>query len=143
MAEWWEREFLRFECQSGCVKCCVSPGVIYFDEEDIERAAVFLGVPVSAFKTDYLVREYGRWMIEVTENERCPFLAFNGCRIHDAKPRQCRTYPFWRENLATPKRWQATGQRCPGIGAGPAIPLKTIRDSAESDEPARENGWRP
>ena len=41
------------------------------------------------------------------------------CKIHRAKPVQCRTYPFWPEFLASPFEWKAEGARCRGDRIGP------------------------
>ena len=50
------------------------------------------------------------------EGQVCQFLTMQGCNIHEAKPKQCHTYPFWKENLQTrfkrfrmqkgPQRWK-------------------------------------
>jgi Fe-S-cluster containining protein len=38
------------------------------------------------------------------------------CSIHEIKPMQCRTYPFWPENLQSEKTWLAEKSYCEGIG---------------------------
>ncbi len=130
--EWWKKEPLRFECQKDCNVCCMRPGVVYFSEEDILAAANFLKMPQLEFKTKYLDHVNDSWFVDVGNNP-CPFLKSNGCSIHSAKPRQCRAYPFWRENLLSKKHWKVTGEVCPGIGVGPAIPLDIITDYFEKD----------
>lgn len=134
--EWWEKEPLRFACQSGCVKCCLTPGVIFFDAEDIEKASAYLRMSPDQFKAECLVRENGEWMIDVSEVKRCPFLAAYGCKIHDAKPKQCQTYPFWRENLESKRHWKAVGLFCPGVNVGPEVPAGTVRENLEKDRKA-------
>ena len=49
------------------------------------------------------------------------------CSLHDARPSQCRTYPFWPENLKSPRAWQRTSRLCEGIGQGPLVPIDQIR----------------
>lgn len=127
MPKWWEKEPLRFECQPDCFKCCSKPGVVYFDSEDIRHAARYLECAVSDFKRTYLTREDGEWMIDVPENEVCPFLTETGCGIHDVKPRQCRAYPFWRENLHSRNHWKLAAIFCPGIDRGPMVPVEMIK----------------
>jgi hypothetical protein len=39
-------------------------------------------------------------------------------RIYPVRPLQCRTYPFWFQNLRSEKKWRLTGTACPGIGQG-------------------------
>jgi len=125
--KWWEREPLRFECQADCFKCCLKPGVIYFDGEDIRRVALHLGVTQKDFKAAYLSRDDGHFVLEVSDRDPCPFLTAAGCGIHDAKPKQCQTYPFWRENLDHPSTWKLVGVFCPGVGKGPMVAIQAIK----------------
>jgi Fe-S-cluster containining protein len=41
-----------------------------------------------------------------------------GCSVYEDRPRQCRTYPFWRVNLHSRESWEAEAAHCPGIGDG-------------------------
>ena len=128
MSRWWEKEEVRFKCQEDCFKCCMKPGVVNFDKEDLEDAANFLGIPQSKFKKEFrLKKTQDYWEMDVEEDLPCPFLTPQGCGIHPAKPKQCRTYPFWQENLASKNDWQLTAGFCPGIGTGPKIPTAAIK----------------
>lgn len=127
--KWWEREPLRFACQEGCFKCCLKPGVIYFDKSDLKRVSTHLGCTPEAFIAEYLVKEGRGWELEVEDDKPCPFLTFQGCAIHAVKPKQCRTYPFWKENLQTRNHWKLAAAFCPGIHEGPEIPPEAIRQS--------------
>ncbi len=126
MARWWEKETIKFECQEGCLKCCVKPGVIYFDEKDIQAVTEFLGCTKKKFIKEFLKKQGNIWELEVEDEKPCPFLNFNGCAIHPAKPKQCQTYPFWKENLETRNHWKLTAAFCPGINEGPRIEAKNI-----------------
>jgi len=125
--KWWEREKIHFECQEGCLKCCLKPGVIYFDKADVKNATEFLGCEQEVFVNEYLKKEGKHWELEVEDDQPCPFLTMEGCAIHEAKPKQCRTYPFWKENLRTRNHWKLTAGFCPGIHEGPVIPSEDIR----------------
>lgn len=131
MAKWWEKEIPRFECQPDCFKCCSKPGLVYFDTEDIRNASKNLGLTTAKLKSEFLEKEDGHWHINVEEDKPCPFLDFTGCVIHEAKPRQCRTYPFWRENLHSKNLWKLTAGFCPGIGKGPIVPPESIKKMLE------------
>ena len=49
----------------------------------------------------------------------CPLLGTDGrCRVYAQRPVQCRTWPWWDENLASPDRWEDAATRCPGMNKG-------------------------
>ncbi|MEE3253364.1 MAG: YkgJ family cysteine cluster protein [Nitrospinota bacterium] len=128
MKKWWEKEPLRFECQPDCFKCCIKPGIVRFDCEDIRKAAAYLDFSIAEFKKTFLIRSDGEWVLEVGENgEPCSFLTDKGCGIHDAKPKQCLSYPFWRENMDSKNMWKLVGGFCPGVDIGPMIKIETIK----------------
>ena len=51
-------------------------------------------------------------------------LLLNG--VYAVRPRQCRTWPFWESNLATPEAWRHACTVCPGSGQGELIPAEEI-----------------
>jgi Fe-S-cluster containining protein len=51
------------------------------------------------------------------KSEDCVFWR-DGCTVYEARPLQCRTYPFWSELLASEEVWRETAEGCPGIGGG-------------------------
>jgi uncharacterized protein len=128
MTSWWEKEPLRFECQTDCFKCCVKPGIVHFDRDDIRETSDLLEVSPAEFKKTYLVRDQDYWVLEVGKGgEPCTFLTDQGCSIHSGKPKQCSSYPFWRENLSSKSMWRLVGVYCPGIDIGPMISLDAIK----------------
>ena len=56
------------------------------------------------------------------------------CRVYAARPRQCRTWPFWDSNIRTPEAWAATCEVCPGSGTGRLYQLERDR-RAEGGDP--------
>jgi Fe-S-cluster containining protein len=40
------------------------------------------------------------------------------CIIYPVRPSQCRTWPFWPDNLINPNTWNKAAQKCPGINQG-------------------------
>ena len=128
MKKWWEKEPLRFECQPDCFKCCAKPGIVHFDREDIRKAAAYLDFSIAEFKKTFLIRSDGEWVLEVGKNGTpCTFLTDQGCGIHKVKPKQCLSYPFWRENMDSKNMWKLVGGFCPGIDIGPMIKIETIK----------------
>ncbi|MBI3666280.1 MAG: YkgJ family cysteine cluster protein [Acidobacteria bacterium] len=63
--------------------------------------------------------------------DSCHFLEQDGCRIHEVKPLQCRTFPFWPEHLTSRGSWHALRRFCPGIGVGPLVQIETVRGEAQ------------
>ena len=53
------------------------------------------------------------------------------CTVYEARPRQCRTWPFWDSNIRTEEAWQRTCEVCPGSGVGNLVPVEEVlRQSA-------------
>ena len=122
----------RFECQSGCVNCCVRPGDVFLTEEDHGRIAAHLGLSASEFSERYCVPEDDQGLRLSNPGEAaCHFLEANGCRIHDIKPLQCRTFPFWLETVSTRKAWKGLSGYCPGVGVGQILPVEMVRAEAQ------------
>src|ERR1035438_4699267 len=94
-------EGLGFDCQSGCTECCRQKGFVYLAEEDVARAAAFLGMTAAAFERRYVYRTRHRMRLRMARHSLCPFLRPDGCSIHPAKPTQCRIFPFWPELVET------------------------------------------
>jgi len=108
---------IRFECQR-CGACCTGePGIIYVDNDEVLRITEYLSIRISVFIEKYLypIRE-GHSILE-HDDGRC-FFYEDGCKIYPVRPDQCKTFPFWFENLRSFKKWQRISKECPGIGCG-------------------------
>jgi Fe-S-cluster containining protein len=118
---------LRFECQSGCRKCCEVSGYVYLTENDVSSAARFLGLSQQEFDARYIYRTTKMRRVRKPrgKSKQCPFLNEGGCGIHPVKPVQCRLFPFWPELVEDRKAWKQTSTWCPGIGQGPLIQIGT------------------
>ncbi|TWT90458.1 Flagellin N-methylase [Pseudobythopirellula maris] len=124
----WYHEGLRFKC-SGCGDCCTgAPGYVWLNKADIEAMAAETGLEVAEFESRY-VREVGvrKSLIEY-DNGDCVFFdpKSRGCTVYQARPRQCRTWPFWDSNLKSPETWAETCEACPGSGKGKLYQLDAI-----------------
>lgn len=139
---WW-RDGLPFAC-TQCGKCCEARGEVahvYVGEEDQERLAGHLGLSRRAFLSRYTRSEDGGYRGLRFVDGRCIFLDGTRCRVHEAKPTQCRTWPFWPELLASPEAYREEVQDfCPGSRApGPVVPAASIARQLEETEQALED----
>ncbi|MCC8190401.1 MAG: YkgJ family cysteine cluster protein [Planctomycetes bacterium] len=117
--EVWYGDGLAFACQ-GCGECCRGPGgYVWLTMEEARDIAADLGQEFTAFAAAML-RTTTSGLALVDDNRGdCPLLGEDGrCRVYAARPRQCRTWPWWDENLATRERWESAAARCPGVNRG-------------------------
>jgi len=127
---------IRFTYQKGCTNCCEQKGNVYLTEDDLKRAAKFVGMSARAFEVKYVYRTRHEMRFRKPRNKQCSFLEGHGCSIHPAKPTQCRTFPFWPETLERKAEWNRTARYCPGIGTGPLIQIGTAMETAEEQRRA-------
>jgi len=97
--------------------------VVEVSDAEIVRLAGCLGLAEDAFRECYTRRlRKGRIALRDASHGDCAFLvgaeSERGCRVHAARPDQCRSYPFWPSILHTRAHWREEGDRCPGIGSG-------------------------
>lgn len=141
----WYAAGLHFGCMQ-CGNCCSGPaeGYIWVAVPEIRLIAQFLNITTRELKKKFLRRVgFRRSIIENTETYDCIFLRENGkgktCSIYPVRPSQCRTWPFWPYNLASPCDWNITGQKCPGINRGSKYDLEQIR-TIKNSPPWWKNG---
>lgn len=116
----WYQDGLRFEC-TGCGGCCSGdPGYVWVDDDEIAGMAALMRISVESFEHRFVRTEAGQKSLVEYPDGDCIFLEPDSrrCSIYEARPVQCRTWPFWNSNLRTPGDWKQTCRDCPGSGVG-------------------------
>lgn len=113
---------LRFTC-TQCSRCCRhDSGYVFLSEQDLDRLVAFTDENRHSF-----VERYGTWVpfgpdahlsLAEQENKDCVFWKDGGCSVYEARPLQCRTYPFWPQIVDQEEHWRQETDECPGIGLG-------------------------
>ncbi len=131
----WYSAGLHFECLQ-CGRCCSGPaqGYIWVTKHETQLIARHLNMPVGELKSKFLKRVGLRTtIIENPHTRNCIFLRPNkGCVIYQVRPSQCRSWPFWPGNLASPNAWNDAARKCPGINRGKLYSpemIKAIKNS--------------
>jgi Fe-S-cluster containining protein len=123
----WYSDGLSFQCQRSGNCCTGPPGFVWFNEQEAAVMAGQLGLEVKAFLKQYARLENGRWTLDEQRNGNgdydCVFLNRDDqgqaiCSMYKARPTQCRTWPFWPENLKSRHAWERAAQKCPGMAIG-------------------------
>jgi hypothetical protein len=124
----WYGGGLRFRC-TGCGNCCSGePGYVWVNDEEVAALAAHQGMTVEAFEAEYVRRVGPRRSLFERFDGDCVFLEADTrrCRVYDARPTQCRTWPFWPQNVESEAAWEATCAVCPGSGEGELQPAAAI-----------------
>lgn len=129
-SEPWYKDGLKFKC-SGCGDCCTgAPGYVWVNKAEVEAMAPLVDLTVEEFQEQYTRKIGIRRSLKEFANGDCVFFDNESrkCEIYGARPRQCRTWPFWESNLRTPEDWQRTCDECPGSGTGKLYQLTEIEE---------------
>jgi Fe-S-cluster containining protein len=124
----WYHAGLKFTC-SQCGDCCTgAPGHVWVNNEEIAALARLVELPVELFEDQYVRRVGARKSLIEFPNGDCVFFdsQTRKCSVYEARPRQCRTWPFWDSNLKSPDDWKHTCAVCPGSGQGQLRSLEEI-----------------
>jgi hypothetical protein len=131
----WYRNGLRFTC-TRCGRCCGGgPGTIRASDNEIAALAAGLGLDEETFRERYTRRlRRGEVSLIEKDNHDCIFYDRKlGCSVYANRPRQCRTWPFWRANLVSPGHWEEEAEACPGMDVGRLHHAEEIAALARDD----------
>jgi Fe-S-cluster containining protein len=108
---------LRFGC-IRCGHCCTGdPGIVYVSPDELAPLAAHLQIPIEATIERYLSPWRDGHTVREAVGGNCLFF-HQGCSIYPVRPSQCRTWPFWINNLRSRPSWERVARDCPGIGRG-------------------------
>lgn len=126
----WYKAGLKFSC-TGCGDCCTgAPGYVWVNKQEVAKMASLVGMAVEEFADQYTRKIGIRRSLKEFSNGDCVFFDNQSrkCEVYEARPRQCRTWPFWESNLRTPEDWERTCDDCPGSGTGKLHQLNEIEE---------------
>lgn len=133
-AETFYAQGLRFEC-TGCGACCKSRGryqYVYVSLPERRRLAEYLGISTALFTVRFCERTDGFWHFK-NPHKDCQFLRGTQCTVYEGRPDQCRTWPWWPENLKA-KTWEnEVKPGCEGVGRGRVHTLAEIQSSLDAE----------
>ncbi len=127
MSSPWYADGLRFQC-TQCGNCCSGPGTgfVWVDDQDIEQmaAAMDMSDAVESFRRRF-IRQVGtrESLVEYSDGD-CIFLdpQKRNCMVYEARPIQCRTWPFWDSNLESQDTWRKQLKTVPAVIVAPSTP---------------------
>ncbi len=121
---------LRFSCE-GCSNCCrYEPGYVFLSRRDIYRLASFLHATYKEITEKYCrpvaIHDIKRLSLKEKQNYDCIFWENNRCSVYKARPLQCKSYPFWPQNLVCRSVWNNLEKECPGVNHGKKYSYRKI-----------------
>lgn len=93
---------------------------MWVEAEEVTAMAAAMKMEEEGFRDKFIRRVGAREsLIEYSDGD-CILLdpQTRHCMVYEARPIQCRTWPFWDSNLETPIDWEQTCEVCPGAGSG-------------------------
>ena len=102
-------------CRGRC--CNGESGSIFVNSSEIRAISKFLGIEISEFMEEYLVKVSQKFSIReigTNNNYACIFYERekNRCSIYPVRPHQCKEFPFWGYFRDRP---QEAARECLGV----------------------------
>ncbi len=123
MSENFLSDGLQFEC-TRCGYCCRhEPGFVFLSKKDLESLLEYFSISRQDFIEKYCrivdVGFFKRLSLIEKPNNDCIFWQDGmGCSVYQARPFQCRSYPFWHAVVDSKESWEEEAGSCPGINQG-------------------------
>jgi len=102
-------------CEGRC--CTGESGYIWITPKEMEEVAKLLDIKFSEFTSRYIKKVgYKYSLIEKKRDNSYECIFFDSekkqCSIYEARPKQCRTFPFWE---SFKQNTDEVVKECPGI----------------------------
>jgi len=136
----WFEGGVHFRCKGPeCGDCCSGkrgPGAVWVTLAEMERLAGVMKLTLDQFTKRYVRRMGEGFSLIERANYDCIFyVPDKGCAVYDARPTQCRTYPFWGRIVVSRENWEREALQCPGINADETLVSATeVRLQLDIDE---------
>ncbi len=116
-----------FRCKRSGRCCQVRGGIAWVDPIEQDAIATHMNLPVQSFRTKH-TRELTdprtgelRTALRDREDGACELLeAGNQCSVYEARPKQCRDFPYWDSVAGELASFERARAICPGIEAVPS-----------------------
>lgn len=129
----WYKDGICFSC-TACGDCCGgAPGYVWVDEAEKKLLADHLEMDIKDFNKQFIRKVGKKESLIEQENYDCTFLKKGKCTVYEARPIQCRTFPFWKAALKDREEFVDITLDCPGTGCGKLWKkdeIESIRDSS-------------
>ena len=119
-SEPWYAEGIRFGC-TGSGECCTAHGsyeYVFMSRAEERALAVHQGMSLREFRRHHTKRAgLGQRSLRFPGG-KCTFLQGKRCTVYEVRPQQCRTWPFWPENMDRRVWDRDVAGFCAGVGRG-------------------------
>ncbi len=98
-------------------------------KDELSGISEILGLRPAEFREKHLELSRGRRRLNGEYDKPCIFFREGeGCLIYEARPRQCRSFPFWLEHMKDPENFAEIAGFCRGVKELVRIKEKEGRD---------------
>ena len=109
----FEKKKELFEC-AKCGNCCEVPGYVFLNIKEAQIIAKTIGVSYAEFEEKNMRKVGHQHVLRTPYSGGCIFWKEKRCTIYEARPSQCRTFPYWKELTGKHEDWKEIEKYCEG-----------------------------